>query len=311
MARTTTFLDLKNFALRRANDAVDAKNIEYVEEAIQDALRNVSQIKQWSFLQEEYRAVTADDSAIGTVSVDVDGQIVTGSSTTFSTLGVDQNWALKFNGENTDYRVGSSLTVTNASLGITSVYIGTANLSSVAYKIYKRSYDLPVNFRQMLRIVDVQQPTAGLARVNHSTMLRRNQTRSDGGRPHQYSIENKIGDAVRQLWLYPFPDGRYQYDLIYMRWPTNPTADRDTIDWPDNEMPLLKAAIEVELAMKLNDHDWMDMARQQYAEKLAVAGGGDIEDSSPTYFIGTRVSRDNGRLWDGQHVNVTDQSSEV
>ena len=311
MARTTTFSDLKEFARRRANDSLDKKNIEYIEEAIQDALRNISQIKKWTFLQEETRVTTKAHSTVGRVSIDDGSQIVTGQSTGFSSLGVGVNWAIKFNGENTDYYVGSSISVSATSLGITHEYVGTTNLSSVAYIVYQRSYDLPVNFREMLHIVDVQQPTVRLSIVNQSAMLRRNQTRNDGARPYQYSIENKNSDAVRQLWLFPSPDGRYQYDLVYSRWPTNPTADTDIIDWPDNEMHVLKAAIEVELAQKYNDPEWLDIARQQFADKLMTAGGGDIEDSSPSYFIGTSIRRDNGHLWEGRDVSVTDQSAQI
>lgn len=292
MAQTTTFTTLKSSIIRRNNDDVSGNSIADVEEAIKDSLRNLAQVRDWSFFKDRVRVTTSDDEAAGTISINTGSKILTGSATSWQAAGsvVDKTWAFKLNGENVDYYVSSS-TVTNTSLIFTSSYVGTGNLSAKTFKAFKRAYDLNANTREVHAIINVRNTSSRLLRLNTQGMLEYNLMRNSGGEPMYYSIENKRSDTVRQLWLYPYPDSQYQYDIIYSRWPTIPSADSDVIDWPDHLMPLLREAVLMELGAKRGDMMMLQRSQMAYSMKLDAAINGDMEDSGRRFIGGTSNDR--------------------
>lgn len=204
---------------------------------------------------------------------------------------IDGTWSVKFSGEDIDYDFASVATTTSL-INLTSSYVGTASLVGATYRVSKRSYDLPADFRELLAIVDVRAPTFKLRRATYQTMLTLNLQRNSGDQPHTYSIEAKSNDTgnmkVKQLWLYPSPNGttRFQYDLIYAAFvtvPTSATAGTTTIDWPDEYMDVLQAAIDVQLAKKAQDQGQLSLARDHYEDLIKNALGGDVDDSYSLY----------------------------
>ncbi len=316
MAKSTTFADLKVKAARFNNDRTDDKAISINENAIQDALRNLAVVSDWTFLRSRFRLVTDDQTTTGAINLSLNSNswLATSNSSSVvpdwsSITSLGSTWTVKVNGEDIDYDISS--TGTSAVVPLTSKYVGTANLTRASYKLFRRSYDLPADFREMIGIVDVRRPHHPLIRVSHSEMLELNLGRSGGSTPDRYSIENKTGDTVRQLWLYPYPTGstKFQYDLIYQRWPDNPTTGTDTIDWPNDLMPLLESAVYREIALENKDMEAYQLADSDYADKLEVALSGDVEDSAD-WFIGMgRVGPRGLGSYIPFHKNVTDLSS--
>ncbi len=310
MAKTTTFASLKAYATRINDDSLDGKASAYILEAIQDALRNLAN-NPWSFLVKRTRVVTQPDRTTpGTVGIANNKRRITFSSLVNPSGNptLDGTWTIKFAGEDIDYDFASTASTTSV-INIASSYVGTASLTASTFRVFKRTYDLPADFRELLSIVDVRRPRFGLEPKTYQSMLLLHQTRSSGDTPTAYSVENKSGDMVRQLWLYPLPSGttRFQYDLIYARWPSIPAsgdADNTIIDWPDDLMPLLKAAIAVELAKKAKDQQQYDLANSDYQEKLTAAGKSDVKESADLYIGGSG----NYRGWPKgfQHYNVTE-----
>lgn len=321
MAQSTTLANLQAYAKRINNDGESAKSDAQILAAIQDALRNTSQVCDWTFLRERKRVTTRPKYTAGRVNVVPNTTQVTGVSNSSGAQAAfpssieasNSTFDIKFNGEYVDYRVSARNSST--SLTLVDVYVAASSLSQATYIIYRRSYDLPANCREVLSVVDVRDPNRGLRRINHKEMLEYSLRRTDGTTPDFYSIENKTGNSVRQLWLHPFPDGdtRFQYDLIYQRWPNNPTVATDVIDWPNDLMPLLKAAIAVELALEQQDGERYDLAKTEYADKLSEAMKGDVDESSD-FYIGDHSSRSSdfgpgGRRRGFQNYSVTDLSS--
>lgn len=297
MAKTTTFATLKAYATRINNDDLGGKAEAYILEAIQDALRNLA-TNPWSFLVKRTRLTTQPDRTTpGTVHLTNLTRRVRFTSLVNPTGNptLDGTWTVKFAGEDIDYDFASTASTTSV-INIASSYVGTASLVASSYRVFKRTYDLPTDFRELLQIVDVRRPRYGLEPRTYQSMLLLHQTRSSGDTPYAYSVENKSGDMVRQLWLYPLPSGttRFQYDIIYARWPTIPQSsdgNNTVIDWPDDLMPLLKAAISVELARKAKDDAFLSIADMNYQEKLRDAGKSDVRESADLYIGGTGSGR--------------------
>lgn len=318
MAKTQTLDDLLEYARRLNGDAESAKAEDQNLAAVQDAMRNTSQASDWTFLRTRKRMTTREQYNAGAVNVTRYSTHVRATSnasavTASFPASIESTAAtfdIKLNGERVDYMISARRSAT--SLTLVDPYVGTASLAKAAFVIFRRSYDLPANFREMIAIVDVRDPDTPLERINHKEMLELSLRRSTGSTPENYSIENKTGDAVRQLWLYPFPNGdtRFQYDLIYQRWPTKPVNPTDVIDWPDDLMPLLKAAIAVELAMENQDSERYDLAKTEYSSKLEEALKGDVDESA-SYFIGSHSSMGgaNARRRGFQHYDSEDQST--
>ena len=314
MAKTVTLATLKTYAKRLNSDRTDKKSVDQNLRAIQTALRNVSQASDWTWLRTRTRQITNSQYTTGAVNFTADSAHVRASSNASGTIAnfaasigsLNSTYTMKLAGERIDYDI--SARASSTSITLVSAYVGST-AAKQSFVIFRRSYDLPANFREMIAIVDVRNPEGGLERKSHKEMLELSLQRTDGAEPDCYSIENKTGDAVRQLWLYPFPNGstKFQYDMIYQRWPTNPTLDTDTIDWPNDHMPLLEAAIAVEIALENEDTERYQLYSSDYASKLRDAISGDVDESA-SFFVGE--GRSSGvRRKSGLHLNVTDLSS--
>lgn len=315
MAQTVTLANLQTYAKRINSDGESAKTDAQILAAVQDALRNTSQSSDWTFLRTRKRITTREQYTTGAVNVTRYTNHVRATSNASAVVAsfpasiesTGATFDIKLAGERVDYPISARNSGT--SLTLVDPYVGATSLAKAAFIIYRRSYDLPANFREMIAIVDVREPDTYLQRINHKEMLEFSLRRSDGSTPDFYSIENKTGNAVRQLWLYPFPNGttRFQYDLIYQRWPTKPVNSTDVIDWPDDLMPLLKAAIAVELALENQDSERYDMAKAEYGDKLKEALKGDVDESA-SFYIGQHSSAAGARVKQ-LHYDVTDQST--
>lgn len=311
MAQSKTLSDLKAFAKRINSDRTDKKSVDQNLRAIQNALRNVSQASDWTFLRTRRRVVTNSQITSGAVNFTADSTLVRASSNASAVIAnfigsIDSTYTVKLAGEQIDYDISARNSST--SITLVSPYVGSS-ATKQSYIIFRRSYDLPANFREMIAIVDVRNPTQELERRSHKEMLELSLQRADGAEPECYSIENKTADAVRQLWLYPFPNGstKFQYDLIYQRWPTIPTADTDVIDWPNDHIPLLEAAIAVEVALENEDRERYELFMSDYAGKLRDAVSGDVDESASFFIGGGRSSGVRRRF--PLHLNVSDLSS--
>lgn len=287
MAKSVTYAVLKEFARRANDDRYDAKGESFITEAIEEALK-VAGSEKWSWLVKRTRVTTSQElSTKGYVNLTANASKVIFASgiTCLTQAGVNNQWAAKFEGDDVDYDIAS--TAAGSTVSLTSIYVRQSNVSvsGVSYRLFRRTYDLPDDFRELVAIVHTRQPHMPLARKSLEAMLTLNLQRTNGDTPDSYSVENKSGDMKRQLWLFPYPSGntRHQFDLIYYRWPTKPTADADIIDWPDDLIPLLRDAIEMEIAKKNNDDQRYQLKLADYNAKKIEAIGSDVEDGGQFY----------------------------
>lgn len=298
MAKSQTYLQLKEFARRANDDRYDAKGEAFITEAIEEALKVVGSEK-WSFLVKRKRITTSHElSTKGRVNIVHAGAkvIFTSGIASLTQAGVNNQWSAKFNGDDVDYDIAS--TAAGSTVSLTEIFIGQSNvnLAGGTYRLYRRCYDLPDDFRELIALVHTRQPHMPLERKTLPDLLTLNLQRTNGDTPDAYSVENKSGDMKRQLWLYPYPSGntRHQFDLVYYRWPTKPTTDAEIIDWPDDLMPVLRDAIEMEVAKKNNDDGRYELKKADYNAKKTEAIGADVEDGGQLYIgvpsIGRRAT---------------------
>lgn len=203
------------------------------------------------------------------------------------TGGIDGDWTMEFNGEDVDYEIASVDSATQITLEYP--YIGATSLSGEDYVAYQRSYDLPSNFRSLIEIFEVDQPS-NLRRLSTAQMDHLESSSSGGSEPYCYTIREKHRDdaltdsATAQLILYPYPDSTIrQYHLVYQRWPAIPTTDTDIIDWPDELMELVKRAVDLKIADRNADPQLYSMAMSSYQQALASLVKTEIYDVGEIY----------------------------
>src|SRR5688572_27968325 len=80
MAQTTTLANLQEYAKRFNNDAETGKSSGQILAAIQDALRNISQLDDWTFLRERTCITTAEKYTTGRANVTRNTTFVRGVS---------------------------------------------------------------------------------------------------------------------------------------------------------------------------------------------------------------------------------------
>lgn len=260
MALTTTRLILKNYALHSiGKDAVDPTSVERYERCIENAIKALGRYRDWSFQQDVVDLVTTAPYSTGTVTIP-STTAVTFSGTTLPSNVVGQ--VLKFSGETNGYEItvrGSDTAAT-----ILSVYAGNeaADTAGETYVILFPLVDLPANFKKHIALYDPETDEP-LGYVGFGENSYRQSQRTGSGTPELYTFKPKRHDVnVRQLMLYPPPATKRIYQLAYFRqpgwfdtstvatnaWKREATADTDYVDWPDDLMHVLRAAIQAAVA---------------------------------------------------------------
>lgn len=75
----------------------------------------------------------------------------------------------------------------------------------------------------------------------------------------------KQGDS---LVLYPIPDSTYNLKLLWYGYTTLPTADSDSIQWPEAHIAVLKYAVMLQLARRQRDTNGMDRIKLDFTDSL-------------------------------------------
>ena len=197
-------------------------------------------------------------AAIGITSNDAaaDGSTVL---TVTATGTAGNSWTVVENGAHAGFTATSPANGTDAVLTLKYAYVdkGRTSLSGQSYKLIKRFYVLPNNFRTMISLAPASASVGKVREITPEAMRERSQLSDNGGMPEYYALLSVPGTTTKAIRFLPYVENTfsYQYDLTYLRWPTalDVNSPTDIVDWPPELRGLLEKAIEVEVARKNKD----------------------------------------------------------
>jgi hypothetical protein len=300
MSKTRTVTNLFSWVTKRNNDDSSGKAIQQNKDAIRDAILNSSKLKDWAHLESTFRVTTSAPVTAGGIdftngAAAVTGVEVSGVTPAWDTAGVSDEWTMELAGDDVDVEVLSVDSETAITFKHAYVTPGGGDLDDASYILFHRRYKLPVNFRALRKIIDLQLRTK-MTKKTRAEIVEMGHEYSGAGTPDCYAIETKelvvsaqlatAQSQISELWLHPPPDTARQYDLVYQRWPQIPAfsdPDNEIIDWPDEFMSVLEAAIEVELARANSDTEQVELKKANLMDKVpwdtkADISGQDYDD---------------------------------
>jgi hypothetical protein len=97
---------------------------------------------------------------------------------------------------------------------------------------------------------------------DRNTMERNRHIDRDAGVPTKWA---RYGNSV-VVW--PIPDGTYTLRIVWQGLTTLPSADGDTVLWPETHLDVLVYAMILKLARRQHDWTGLDRARADFTEAL-------------------------------------------
>jgi hypothetical protein len=281
-AQSATLQNYLDYAFQRNGDSGALEDLDDNFMSVKNALLNLSADPNWPHYREEYRITTVQPYSTGTVDLTDDSTTLTGNATLWATAGIDNTWVLKVDGEDTEYPVASVGSETGIVLKYPYVDKGRTALAAQSYKLIKRFYVLPNNFRELIAIKRATASICEVRLLSPDALRERAQLSDNGGTPEYYTVLNLPADGRKAIRFLPYPEGDYafQYDLEYLRWPTalSAASPSDVVDWPEELRGLLEKAIEVEIARKNRDPIAEDIAIKALNRAMPVFERGSLED---------------------------------
>lgn len=282
LPQAATLQDYLDYAFQRNADSAALEDLSENFKSVQNALLNISADPNWPHFREEERITTKQPNSTGTVDLTDGSTALTGTGTQWQTDGIDSTWVLKVTGDDTEYPVASVTSETAIVLKYPFVDKGLASLTGVTFKLIKRFYVLPNNFRELISLKRATSSVDHVRGISADSMQERSQLSDNGGMPEYYAILSVPGSTTKAIRFLPYPEGDYsfQYDLTYLRWPTalvlaSPT---DVVDWPPEFRGVLEKAIEVEVARKNRDPLAEDAAIKALSSAMPTFGKAALED---------------------------------
>lgn len=289
MALTVQRSDLITFLRNNYFEKLDTITTNRINRNIENGLRRVSRQRDWSFLETTKKINAIAPYSTGTVSVSHGSASVTGSGTVFPSDSVGAY--IEFNGEDGWYEI--TVRGGDTSLTILDNYSNTggSNLSGVTYNIVYPLYSLPANFRRKAGLFDPGR-RRWLRYADSTALWWVHAGRTGTAQPEAYGFTPLRHDPnISRLLLYPAPSAVENYELVYWRhagWYSSntpatstfklkATADTDYIDWPDDMLDLLYAAILLELYEEIGDPK-MGAAASRYFQLYEAAAADDQEN---------------------------------
>lgn len=292
LAQNVILQDYLDHAQQRDADRVGLENLDDHFESVKASLLNLSADPNWPHYVEETRITSIQPVTTGQIAYPTDGDTVMGGlATTFQTENIDDTFMLRFDGDDTEYPVVSVGAEDALTLKYPFINKNIAPGTATDYKLIKREYLLPDDFRELLAIKPTSAAVPPLTRISPAAIKVKAQVTDVGGQPDWYAIYSKSGSGVadrgtKVLRLLPYPEDtiNISYDLTYQRWPAelfNTTPGKLlNVDWPPELKNVLEKAIELEIARKNRDPGALALAAQELAKVLPRAEAASTEDSN-------------------------------
>jgi hypothetical protein len=256
---STTFLTLYQYAQRRLHNKSGSNAVAIAKECTNRAMRRIAERNHPHFRTQGYIPLIAAYSS-GTVAIANGGTVVSGTNATWSSAMTGRY--MKIDDEQVHFQLtsySSQAAGPSFTFDAGAKWLGDT-VTSGSYVIYADTYDLPSNYRTMGMFIEKSILT-DVDWLNSeddwykTKMLNNSMT----GAPRWACMENS------KLRLWPYETTLSNLSFIYYRWPTEMSADGDLMDFPDQQIDLVRAAIRLEVAIE-RDKD-VDEHRQSYMEK--------------------------------------------
>lgn len=315
MALTRTRSALKDFAREAIHSgAQDDVATARIERGLDNALKALAKQREWSFHRDHYDIVcsipvdftdlltaTQDSTAVHDASLGTGG-FVAGQVGAF----------IRFNSERKMYEIASVTDDDDLTLVENYSNETPGDLALADGQILFPLYDLPANFRKEECLFNTMDPDDELAYVDYGPLWKAHLERTGVGTPDAYSLIPKRNDPnIRQLALFPAPDVKKRYTLAYFRQPgwfstavpatstwvkdlgaqATGTYDAYYVDWPDNLMDVLEAAVLMCVAREIKPESYAAYKAAFNAEAREAAAFDKVNAKPRQLSRGTAVER--------------------
>jgi hypothetical protein len=230
----------------------------------------------------------------GTISATVGSDVLTGSSTVWTTTNAYGEANARLNGKlllagGTEvYRAG---TIAASTITMYQKYIGSENLSGDEYIYFEDEYTLASDF---LRPIDFQifSPAMGIQLISRAEFRRRFPVVRVSGRPRVACLiesTSTVGTVIpiRRILMYPYPDQAYMipYNYISSTIATSSAGAPQTSLSADNDVPVMPLRYRHAISYHAMYHWYRDkrddarseQAKAEYTEIMArIVGDHDI-----------------------------------
>lgn len=267
----TTLADLRTYCADQWGDKSSTKAVRVYDRLINAAHREIAQASRWSYFRKEAYVQLKAPYSTGTVEM---SNGATSATLTGGTWPTDAANAVLIVSGDTDvaFEVSSRDSTTVLTLGATWIQ---SSASGLTYSLHYQAYAPPSDFRTMCE-GDLEEQS-WIRYLTPGDFKRYSlSTRNTSGKPLYYTI---WGSKLR---VYPYPSSTEYWQFDYWRWPSSLSSASDTMDWDENMIDLMFAAIDMLISRKWGDyHVSPSVARMAYEEKLkdcrAIDSSRDLE----------------------------------
>lgn len=307
MALTRTRSALKDFAREAIHaGAQDDVATARIERGIDNALKALAKKREWSFQRDHFDIVCSIPVAFTDVLGVTQGNTAVhdASAGTGGFVAGQVGAFIRFASERKMYEIASVTDDDDLTLVENYSNETPGDLSLADGEIIFPLYDLPINFRKHECLFNTVDPDDELAKVDYGAMWKAHLERTGTGTPEAFDLIPKRNDPnVSQLALFPAPDVKKRYTLTYFRQPgwfstavpatstwvkdlgsqALGTYDAYYVDWPDNFMDVLEAAIMMCIAKEIKPQDYPSY-KAVFEREVADAASFDKVAGAPRQF---------------------------
>lgn len=278
---TTTFLTLRNYAQRRMHNKADANAVIIQKECVNRAMRRIAERDHPYFITQGYINLVAPYSS-GTCAVEDGGTTVSVATGTWATA--MEGRFIKIDDERVHYKL-SSWDGTGFTFDGGAKWLNDDE-ATAGYVIYKDTYDLPSDFRCTDKVMEKR-------------LLRQVEWLNDEGDWFEKKMMNAgmTGPprwaclANGKIMFWPYETDISVLPFLYYRWPTEMSADDGTMDFDDNQIDLVRRAIDWEIAIERGKEDLVMAAQRHYEEKERTILGAATEPHDSVQIGGAGPTR--------------------
>jgi hypothetical protein len=235
-SESITFADLIAYARRQKANASSEQSTTEIKESINEALLWLSGEYPWPHLCQEYQLCVFQPYTDGTISISSGSAVVLAlSSVTFPSWSGDALLRVK------DVFLAVSARDSDTQLTLAETW-DAESFSGESYVLYRCEYDKPASLLGIQRFLD---STTTFTPVSDVTMAEKRVSRHAVSRSgFDYNLSNS------KIKIWPCPTKTKVFKYIGNRRPTALVHDDDIADWDPTLLPLLRRAIDWQLAIR-------------------------------------------------------------
>ncbi|MHC4644232.1 MAG: phage adaptor protein [Planctomycetota bacterium] len=254
---TTTFQTLYEYARRRFHNKAGSNAVIIQKECVNRAMRRIAERDHPYFITQGYINLVAPYSS-GTCAVAEGGTTVSVATGTWETA--MNGRYIKINDERVHYLL-SAWDGTGFTFDGGAKWLDDTD-ATADYVIYQDTYSLPSDFRCTDKVMEKRMLTdVEWLNDEGEWYLKKMQNYGMTGPPRWACMANG------KLMIWPYETDITVLSFLYYRWPTELSSASATMDFDDNQVDLVRAAIDWEIAIERGKEDLIRSARLRYEDK--------------------------------------------